>query len=91
MASCGWVFGARPLSRPVCGRGRWLEEAPLGFLIRKGFSLFSLPGQVHCEPQNYRPMHHKDFKEDLRTFRLKSRTWAGEKSKRELYSRLKNL
>lgn len=46
--------------------------------------------QAHCEPQDYRPMHHADFKEDLRKCRLKSRTWAGERSKRELYSRLKN-
>jgi len=36
-------------------------------------------------------MHHEDFKEDLKRFRTKSRTWAGEKSKRELYSRLKKL
>ncbi|XP_009882391.1 PREDICTED: M-phase inducer phosphatase 2 [Charadrius vociferus] len=47
--------------------------------------------QAHCEPQDYRPMHHEDFKEDLRKFRLKSRTWAGERSKQELYSRLKNF
>uniref|UniRef100_A0A8D0G3L9 M-phase inducer phosphatase n=1 Tax=Strix occidentalis caurina TaxID=311401 RepID=A0A8D0G3L9_STROC len=45
----------------------------------------------HCEPQDYRPMRHEDFKEDLRKFRLKSRTWAGERSKRELYSRLKHF
>ncbi|OXB52821.1 hypothetical protein ASZ78_013530 [Callipepla squamata] len=30
--------------------------------------------QTHCEPQDYRPMHHADFKEDLRKCRLKSRT-----------------
>lgn len=36
-------------------------------------------------------MHHEDFKEDLRKFRLKSRTWAGERSKRDMYSRLKKL
>lgn len=47
--------------------------------------------QSFCEPQSYRPMHHEDFKEDLKRFRTKSRTWAGEKSKRELYSRLKKL
>lgn len=47
--------------------------------------------QSLCEPQSYRPMHHEDFKEDLRKFRLKSRTWAGERSKRDLYSRLKKL
>lgn len=36
-------------------------------------------------------MQHEDFKEDLRRFRLKSRTWAGERSKRDMYCRLKNL
>ncbi|KAJ7326607.1 hypothetical protein JRQ81_016366 [Phrynocephalus forsythii] len=61
------------------------------YVLKGGYKEFFPQYQVHCEPQNYRPMHHKDFKEDLRTFRLKSRTWAGEKSKRELYSRLKNL
>lgn len=49
------------------------------------------PFQSYCEPQAYRPMHHEDFKEDLRKCRTKSRTWAGEKSKREHYSRLKKL
>ncbi|MEQ2192346.1 M-phase inducer phosphatase 1, partial [Xenoophorus captivus] len=49
------------------------------------------PAQTQCEPQSYRPMHHEDFKEDLRKFRLKSRTWAGERSKRDMYSRLKKL
>ncbi|KAK2511409.1 Cdc25b [Columba guinea] len=53
--------------------------------------LYVLKGGSHCEPQDYRPMHHADFKEDLRRFRLKSRTWAGERSKRELYSRLKDF
>lgn len=51
----------------------------------------SLSAQSQCEPQSYRPMHHEDFKEDLRKFRLKSRTWAGERSKRDMYSRLKKL
>lgn len=50
-----------------------------------------LAPQSHCEPPSYRPMHHEDFKEDLKKFRTKSRTWAGEKSKREMYSRLKKL
>lgn len=51
----------------------------------------ALVPQSHCEPPSYRPMHHEDFKEDLKKFRTKSRTWAGEKSKREMYSRLKKL
>lgn len=52
------------------------------------FHLLLVP-QVQCEPQSYRPMGHQDFKEDLKKFRCKSRTWAGEHSKREAYSRLK--
>lgn len=54
-------------------------------------SPWPLPPQAQCEPQAYRPMHHEDFKEDLRKFRSKSRTWAGERSKRETYHRLKKL
>uniref|UniRef100_A0A8D2LXY6 M-phase inducer phosphatase n=1 Tax=Varanus komodoensis TaxID=61221 RepID=A0A8D2LXY6_VARKO len=58
------------------------------YVLKGGYKEFFPQYRMHCEPQNYRPMHHQDFKEDLRTFRLKSRTWAGERSKRELYSRL---
>ncbi|XP_064367780.1 M-phase inducer phosphatase 2 [Dromaius novaehollandiae] len=61
------------------------------YVLKGGYREFFPQYQAHCEPQDYRPMHHEDFKEDLRRFRLKSRTWAGERSKRELYSRLKNF
>ncbi|XP_054028352.1 M-phase inducer phosphatase 2 [Dryobates pubescens] len=61
------------------------------YVLKGGYREFFPQYQSHCEPQDYRPMHHEDFKEDLRKFRLKSRTWAGERSKRELYSRLKNF
>ncbi|KFQ08305.1 M-phase inducer phosphatase 1, partial [Haliaeetus albicilla] len=57
------------------------------YVLKGGYKDFFL----RCRPQSYRPMHHEDFKEDLKRFRTKSRTWAGEKSKRELYSRLKKL
>ncbi|XP_030348205.1 M-phase inducer phosphatase 2 isoform X2 [Strigops habroptila] len=60
------------------------------YVLKGGYREFFPQYQSHCEPQDYRPMHHEDFKEDLRRFRLKSRTWAGERSKRELYSRLKD-
>lgn len=62
----------------------WFQAANVCFV-------FSSPLQSVCEPQAYRPMHHEDYKEDLRKFRLKSRTWAGERSKRDMYSRLKKL
>ncbi|XP_029444022.1 M-phase inducer phosphatase 1 [Rhinatrema bivittatum] len=61
------------------------------YLLKGGYKDFFLKYQAQCEPQSYRPMHHEDFKDDLKRFRSKSRTWAGEKSKRELYSRLKKL
>ncbi|XP_025031766.1 M-phase inducer phosphatase 1 isoform X2 [Python bivittatus] len=61
------------------------------YVLKGGYKDFFLKCKSYCEPQGYRPMHHKDFKEDLRRFRTKSRTWAGEKSKREHYSRLKKL
>ncbi|XP_069501986.1 M-phase inducer phosphatase 1 isoform X5 [Ambystoma mexicanum] len=61
------------------------------YILKGGYKEFFLKCQTSCEPQSYRPMHHEDFKEDLRRFRTRSRTWAGEKSKRELYSRLKKL
>lgn len=61
------------------------------YILKGGYKDFFPHFQVQCEPQAYRPMHHEDFKEDLRKFRLKSRTWAGERSKRDLYSRQKKL
>ncbi|XP_039607864.1 M-phase inducer phosphatase 2 [Polypterus senegalus] len=61
------------------------------YILKGGYREFFPKFQTKCEPQDYRPMHHVDFKEDLRKFRMKSRTWAGEKSKRDLYSRLKML
>ncbi|XP_060060734.1 M-phase inducer phosphatase 1 isoform X2 [Erinaceus europaeus] len=61
------------------------------YVLKGGYKEFFQKCQSLCEPPSYRPMHHEDFKEDLRKFRTKSRTWAGEKSRREMYSRLKKL
>lgn len=61
------------------------------YVLKGGYKDFFPKFQIHCEPQAYRPMYHEEFKEELKTFRAKSRTWAGEKSKRELYNRLKHL
>ncbi|NXT85172.1 MPIP2 phosphatase, partial [Zapornia atra] len=43
------------------------------YVLKGGYREFFPQYQSHCEPQDYRPMHHADFKEDLRRFRLKSR------------------
>ncbi|XP_006092203.1 M-phase inducer phosphatase 1-like [Myotis lucifugus] len=61
------------------------------YILKGGYKDFFLKCQSHCEPPSYRPMHHEDFKEDLKKFRTKSRTWAEEKSKRKMYSHLKKL
>lgn len=74
---------------PRQGRG---AGTGAGIGVSRGtLTSLGLVPQSHCEPPSYRPMHHEDFKEDLKKFRTKSRTWAGEKSKREMYSRLKKL
>ncbi|XP_036928227.1 M-phase inducer phosphatase 2 [Acanthopagrus latus] len=61
------------------------------YILKGGYKDFYHEFKPQCEPESYVPMHHEDFKEDLRKFRLKSRTWAGERSKRDMYSRLKKL
>ncbi|XP_053120038.1 M-phase inducer phosphatase 1 isoform X2 [Hemicordylus capensis] len=48
------------------------------YVLKGGYKDFFLKYRNYCEPQNYRPMHHEDFKEDFRKFRTKSRTWAGD-------------
>lgn len=83
-----------PVAKKPCRTWVWQHEYQVisECLCVQYVDVLSLfPAQSQCEPQSYRPMHHEDFKEDLRSFRLKSRTWAGERSKRDMYSRLKNL
>ncbi|KAL4640236.1 M-phase inducer phosphatase 1-like [Arapaima gigas] len=84
------------MCRFVRERDRMLNQYPTLFypelyVLKGGYKEFFPRFQKECEPQAYRPMHHEDFKEDLRRFRLKSRTWAGERSKRGFYNRIKNL
>ncbi|CAK6965707.1 M-phase inducer phosphatase 2 [Scomber scombrus] len=84
------------MCRFVRERDRAMNEYPVLhypelYILKGGYKEFFPHFQAQCEPQDYRPMHHEDFKEDLRKFRLKSRTWAGERSKRDMYSRLKKL
>nr|XP_023997008.1 LOW QUALITY PROTEIN: M-phase inducer phosphatase 1-like [Salvelinus alpinus] len=44
------------------------------YILKGGYKEFFPHFRMQCEPQGYRPMHHQDFKEDLRKFRLKSRS-----------------
>ncbi|XP_012682340.1 M-phase inducer phosphatase 2 isoform X2 [Clupea harengus] len=84
------------MARFVRERDRALNEYPHLhypelYILKGGYKEFFPLHELVCEPQAYRPMHHEEFREDLRKFRLRSRTWAGERSKRDLYSRLKKL
>ncbi|KAL4660985.1 M-phase inducer phosphatase 2 [Arapaima gigas] len=82
------------MCRFVRERDRELNEYPSLhypelYVLKGGYKEFFPLFQTQCEPQAYRPMNHEDFKEDLRVFRQKSRSWAGERSKRDHYARLK--
>ncbi|XP_056327326.1 LOW QUALITY PROTEIN: M-phase inducer phosphatase 2 [Danio aesculapii] len=84
------------MCRYVRERDRFMNEYPNLhypelYILKGGYKDFFQIHKAVCEPQMYRPMLHEEFKEDLRKFRLKSRTWAGERSKRDMYSRLKKL
>ncbi|XP_075704396.1 M-phase inducer phosphatase 2-like [Rhinoderma darwinii] len=55
------------------------------YVLKGGYKDFYPSYQTRCEPQSYRSMNDKDFKEHLKLFRAKSRTWGGDRSKREIY------
>nr|XP_048315554.1 M-phase inducer phosphatase 2 [Myodes glareolus] len=63
---------------------------PEMYILKGGYKEFFPQHPNFCEPQNYRPMNHEAFRDELRTFRLKTRSWAGERSRRELCSRLQD-
>ncbi|XP_036780475.1 M-phase inducer phosphatase 2 isoform X2 [Manis pentadactyla] len=63
---------------------------PEMYILKGGYKDFFPQYPTFCEPQDYRPMNHEAFKEELKTFRLKTRSWAGERSRRELCSRLQD-
>ncbi|XP_028816335.1 M-phase inducer phosphatase 1-like [Denticeps clupeoides] len=84
------------MCRYVRERDRTLNEYPNLYypelyILKGGYKEFFPLHQDACESQDYRPMRHETFKEDLRKFHRKSRTWAGECSKRDLYSRIKKI
>ncbi|XP_032714985.1 M-phase inducer phosphatase 2 [Lontra canadensis] len=63
---------------------------PEMYILKGGYKEFFPQHPTFCEPQDYRPMNHEDFRDELKTFRLKTRSWAGERSRRELCSRLQD-
>ncbi|XP_042550511.1 M-phase inducer phosphatase 2 [Dipodomys spectabilis] len=63
---------------------------PEMYILKGGYREFFPQYPEFCEPQDYRPMNHENFRAEMRTFRLKTRSWAGERSRRELCSRLQD-
>ncbi|KAM6163095.1 M-phase inducer phosphatase 2 isoform 2-T2 [Rhynchocyon petersi] len=63
---------------------------PEMYILKGGYKEFFPQHPTFCEPQDYRPMNHEAFKDELKTFRLKTRSWTGERSRRELCSRLQD-
>lgn len=52
------------------------------YLLEGGYKGFFENHKGLCEPEDYRPMLHKDHENDLRHFRAKSKSWNGDKSGR---------
>ena len=51
---------------------------PEVYLLDNGYKAFYESELQNCEPQTYKPMLHKDHGDDLKHFRTKSKSWAGE-------------
>ncbi|KAH3854938.1 hypothetical protein DPMN_097498 [Dreissena polymorpha] len=57
---------------------------PEMYLLEGGYKEFFQTHKEHCFPQSYMPMLHKKHSEDLRHFRVKSKSWAaGDKPRQE--------
>ncbi|XP_048748059.2 M-phase inducer phosphatase 2-like [Ostrea edulis] len=50
---------------------------PEVYIMHNGFKAFYEAHTGLCEPQGYTPMLHKEFSDDLRHFRSKSKSWSG--------------
>lgn len=59
------------------------------YLLDGGYKVYFETEKHNCEPQTYKPMLHKDHSEDLRHFRTKSKSWAGEQRSRPGFRPLK--
>ncbi|XP_033632880.1 M-phase inducer phosphatase 2-like [Asterias rubens] len=51
------------------------------YILYGGYKAFYENDKTMCEPQTYLPMEHEDYREDCKTFKAKSKSWAGERSR----------
>ncbi|XP_072002395.1 M-phase inducer phosphatase 3 isoform X2 [Engystomops pustulosus] len=64
---------------------------PEMYLLKGGYKEFFPEYKILCEPQSYCPMHHQDYREELLKCRTKSKSWAGERRRRDQIARLMKL
>ena len=57
------------------------------YLLEGGYKAFYESYSALCRPCAYRPMLHADHTAELRHFRLKSKTWAGDRRHRHVAPR----
>ena len=53
------------------------------YLLDGGYKAFYEHYASLCRPSAYRPMLHADHAAELRHFRLKSKSWAGDRKQRQ--------
>ncbi|XP_053320379.1 M-phase inducer phosphatase 3 isoform X1 [Spea bombifrons] len=61
------------------------------YLLKGGYKDFFPEYTELCEPQSYCPMHHEDYREELLKFRTKSKSWAGDRRRKDQIARLMKL
>ncbi|KAM9311634.1 M-phase inducer phosphatase 3 [Gastrophryne carolinensis] len=61
------------------------------YLLKGGYKDFFPDYKILCEPQGYCPMHHQDYREELLKCRTKSKSWAGDRRRRDQIARLMKL
>lgn len=55
---------------------------PEMYLLDGGYKAFFEEYKEYCEPQDYKPMNHKDHGFELRHFRAKSKSWGTDSKSR---------
>ncbi|XP_060604499.1 M-phase inducer phosphatase 1-like [Ruditapes philippinarum] len=59
-------------------------DFPEIYLLEGGYKAFFNAHKEQCFPQTYKPMMHKEHREDLRHFRVKSKSWSADDRSRKL-------
>ncbi|XP_048459954.1 M-phase inducer phosphatase 1-B-like isoform X1 [Rhincodon typus] len=61
------------------------------YILKGGYKAFFPQFMNYCDPPTYCPMDHEDFQEEMLKLRKKSKSWAGERRRRDLISRLRKM